>query len=614
MEPHPEQDRCGAFALPDGSVRWRLWAPRAKQVELVLSGGTAPQAHSMVRDEHGYFTHTAANIPAGQRYAFRLDGRDPRPDPASRWQPDGVHAASGVVRPEQFTWTDQSWTGIPRSHLVFYELHTGTFTPAGTFEAIIPRLASLRQLGVTALEIMPVAQFPGGRNWGYDGIFLYAPQNTYGGPHGLQRLVDAAHAAGLAIFLDVVYNHVGPEGNYLPEFGPYFTDHYKTFWGPAFNYDGAGSDAVRAFVLENVRMWLEDYHFDGLRLDAVHAIYDSSPRHILRDIAATAAEVGQRRGCQVHIVAESDSNDVRLLLPPEQGGDGLDAQWSDDFHHTAHTYLTGERQGYYEDFGKLEDWPRVLTEPFLFTGQYSRHRDRRHGAPVGRLPGDRFVICIQNHDQVGNRARGDRLGTLLDGPARRLAASLLLLAPHLPLLFMGEEYGEDNPFQFFCSFEDEQLIRNVREGRRREFAAFAWQGEVPDPQAEATFAASRLSWSWPEGSARAGLRRLYTDLLAARRNWPGLQDFTRRAARLLPPEGSGVLELIRGGTTAEPGRTITAYFNLSKEPRRLPDSARGQLLFSSEWPRYAGGRKDETVGGELLPHECVVFGAASSDT
>ena len=350
-------------------------------------------------------------------------------------------------------------------------------------------------MGVTALELMPIAQFAGTRNWGYDGVYPYAPQQSYGSPYGLQRLVDACHAQHLALLLDVVYNHYGPEGCYVHEFGPYFTARYHTPWGRAINYDDRGSDAVRACVLDNVRMWREDYHVDGLRLDAVHAIFDASPRHILRDIQDIATTITQRLGRPLHVVAESDLNDVRLLLPPERGGYGLTAQWSDDFHHTVHAYLTGERQGYYSDYGRVQDFPTLFEETFVLTGGYSRHRDRCHGAPIGGLPGDRFVVCLQNHDQIGNRAQGERLGTLLSPPAQRLAASLLLLAPHLPLLFMREEYGEEQPFLFFCSFGDADLVEAVRRGRHAEFEAFhADGGVIPDPQAEATFAASCLTW------------------------------------------------------------------------------------------------------------------------
>ncbi len=385
---------CGALAQADGSVRWRVWAPKAKQVDLVLIHGDHRDVRPLEPEEHGYFSGTAADVPDGQRYAYRLDGGPERPDPASLSQPDGVHGPSAVVRPGNFAWSDQGWKGVRRQDLVFYELHVGTFTPEGTFEAIIPRLHGLRRLGVTAIELMPVAQFPGTRNWGYDGVQPYAAQNSYGGPHGLQRLVDACHAAGLAVFLDAVYNHLGPEGNYLHEFGPYFTGRYHTFWGSAVNYDDSGCDAVRDYVVDNARMWLEEFHVDGLRLDAVHALFDSSPVHVLREIQEAADDAAARTGRRRHVVAESDLNDVRLLLPPERGGLGLDAQWSDDFHHTVHAYLTREQQGYYQDFGKAEDLARALKDTFVYAGSYSPSRRRRHGAPVGGLGGDRFVVAI----------------------------------------------------------------------------------------------------------------------------------------------------------------------------------------------------------------------------
>jgi maltooligosyltrehalose trehalohydrolase len=587
-----------------------VWAPQAKKVELVLIYGQR-RLLGMQPEEGGYFWAEADDVPEGQRYAYRLDDGPERPDPCSLWQPDGPHGPSAVARPERFAWADAGWRGVARHDLVFYELHVGTFTPEGTFEAVIPRLPALEGLGVTAVQIMPVGQFPGRSNWGYDGVLPYAVQNSYGGPHGLQRLVDACHAAGLAAYLDVIYNHFGPEGNYLREFGPYFTDHYRTPWGAAVNYDGAGSGAVRDYTLDNARMWLEEYHLDGLRLDAVHAVFDLGARHILRAVKVVAADVAGRTGRALHVIAESDLNDPRLLYPPERGGYGLDAQWADDFHHAAHAYLTGERQGYYADFGNARQLARALETPFVYAGEYSPSRDRKHGAPPVGLGGDRFVVCLQNHDQVGNRARGDRLTTLLGGPARqRLASSLLLLSPYLPLLFMGEEYGEERPFPFFCSFTDAQLVQAVRDGRRREFAAFGWEGQVPDPQSPETFAAARLSWSWPEGSPQAGLRRLYQDLLAARREWPALRDFERRRARLLPDAESGpVLELERG----EGAGAARAYFNLSDRRQPLPPEAarEGKALFSTEAARYRGARQAAPADVELAPYECVVFGPAS---
>jgi maltooligosyltrehalose trehalohydrolase len=562
----------------------------------------------MERQDHGYFICEKDHLRNGQRYAYRLNGGPNRPDPASHWQPEGVNQPSAVLSLDEFQWSDAGWSGIARDELVFYELHVGTFTPEGTFDAVISRLPALRELGVTAIEIMPVAEFSGTRNWGYDGVHPYAPHHSYGGPHGLQRLVDACHRHGLAAFLDVVYNHIGPEGSYLHEFGPYFTQHYRTPWGAAVNYDDRGSDHVRTFVLENVRMWIHDYHFDGLRLDAIHAIYDFGARHILRDIKDAADIASEGRGYPAHIIAESDLNDVRILLPPEGGGYGLDAQWSDDFHHVVHAYLTGERQGYYVDYGAPEQLVKSLTDTFVLDGGYSRSRDRCHGGFNGGLPGDRFVVCIQNHDQIGNRAAGDRLSTLLPPAAQRLAASLLLLAPHLPLLFMGEEYGETRPFQFFCSFSDPTLIENVRAGRRREFEAFHKEGgQVPDPQAESTFETSWLSWSWESDPHRSGLRRLYQDLLRVRREWPALRNYTKRNARLLRTV-EPVLELIRGEAGSDSEGTIRAFFNLSGLEQQIPEVVGSRLRWSSEAESHDGARRAAHSERIVLPYECLIFG------
>jgi maltooligosyltrehalose trehalohydrolase len=605
----PEQGRrCGAIPGKDGCIRWRVWAPKAKRVDLVLLDGEGRRTHPMTPEGRGYFACGLDGLPEALSYAYLLDGERERPDPASLWQPDGVGGPSRVYQPARFAWTDTAWPGVRREALVVYELHVGTFTPEGTFKAVIPRLPELRALGVTAVELMPVGQFPGGRNWGYDGVFLYAAQNTYGGPAGLQKLVDACHAAGVAVLLDVVYNHLGPEGNYLSEFGPYFTDKYRTPWGSAVNYDEAGCDAVREFVTDNARMWVEDFHLDGLRLDAVHAIHDEGPWHLLQEVQEAVGEVSRRTGRPLHVIAESDLNDPRLLRPVGRGGYGLSGQWADDFHHAVHAHLTGERHGYYADFGRPDDLARVLESPFLYAGEYSEYRGRRHGAPAGDLPGDRFVVCIQNHDQVGNRAAGDRLNALVGPAAGRLAASLLLLSPYVPMLFMGEEYGEKAPFPFFCSFADPQLVEAVRRGRRAEFAAFAWQGEVPDPQAESTFASAKLSWSWPEGSPQAHLRRLYQDLLTARREWPALGDFGRPTARMLPADGVGVLELFRGGRG---GGLLQAFFNLTDRPQPAVAGREGtRVLFCSESARYGGAREGDPAGRELLPFECVAYGPA----
>jgi maltooligosyltrehalose trehalohydrolase len=600
----------GAEFGSGGDARFRLWAPACERVGLEIEGQNSPLPLTALGE--GWHEVTTSIAKSGARYRFVLSDGTRVPDPASRYQPDDVHGASELIDSRAWKWNDAEWRGRRWEEAVIYELHVGAFTPEGTFAAAVSKLDHLASLGVTAIEIMPVGDFPGNRNWGYDGVLPYAAQNSYGGPRGLQRLVDACHGHGLAVYLDVVYNHFGPESNYLGEFGPYFSDRYKTPWGEAVNYDRSGCDAVRDFVLDNVRMWLEEFHFDGLRLDAVDMIFDLGARHILRAIKEVAEAAGERRGWPAVVTAESDLNDPRLLYPAERGGHALDAQWMDDYHHAAHAFFSGERHGYYGDFGEALQLGKILEQPFLYAGEYSRFRDRKHGARAEGLAGDRFIVFLQNHDQVGNRASGDRLNTLMKSPAKqRLAASYLLLSPYLPLLFMGEEYGEENPFPFFCSFRGEELVRAVRDGRRRDYSHHDQQSEVPDPGAEATFASARLSWSWPEGTARAGLRCLYRDLLTARREWPALRDFVNRSARLVTDgDGGMVLELIRG---TDSSNAIIAFFNLAERDYTLPADVHAgrSVLFSSQAMAYSGSREQFRHISEILPFECIVFGPAS---
>ncbi|MGH7623635.1 MAG: malto-oligosyltrehalose trehalohydrolase, partial [Gemmatimonadaceae bacterium] len=405
MRPASDSRMLGALPV-ESATQFSVWAPRARVITVRVRTGPAAGEHALARDERGVFSATVRGVRAGDDYAYRIDDGEERPDPVSRWQPHGVHGASRVVDPDAFPWRDEGWAGIDMADFVIYELHVGTFTPEGTFDAVIPRLASLRDLGVTAIEIMPVAQFPGDRNWGYDGVSLYAPQNSYGGPDAFKRLVSAAHAHGLAVVLDVVYNHLGPEGNYLAEFGPYFTDAYRTPWGRAINYDGPDSDEVRAFVIENARYWVREFHIDALRLDAIHGIFDFQATHILAELAEQVHETAAELGRKVQVIGESDLNDPRLVRSPERGGLGLDAQWSDDFHHAVHVALTGESTGYYKGFAEYRDGAahalrRTLARRFAFEGQYASHRRRRHGAPAYDVSADHFVIFVQNHDQVG---------------------------------------------------------------------------------------------------------------------------------------------------------------------------------------------------------------------
>jgi maltooligosyltrehalose trehalohydrolase len=572
----------GATVVPDG-VRFSVWAPKAKQVAVrIEGGGTHPLASS-----GGVFEGTVRDVSGGADYRYLLDGDLALPDPVSRYQPQGVHGPSRAV-PLNYEWRDTAWHGIEMADAVIYELHVGAFSDEGTFRGVIPHLRSLRELGVTAVELMPVAEFPGGRNWGYDGVSLYSPQSSYGGPEQLRELVDAAHAEGLAVILDVAYNHLGPEGNYLESFGPYFTRKYSTPWGPALNYDDAESDEVRRYIIDNALYWVTEFHIDGLRLDAIHGIFDFSARHILRDIAEAVHAQAALLGRRALVIAESDLNDPRVVRLPEACGYGLDAQWADDLHHAIHAALTGERNGYYVDFGGITPIATALKTPFVLDGRYSVHRKRKHGAPPTGVPADRFVVCIQNHDQVGNRARGDRLAALVGFQKTRLAAALLLLSPYVPLLFMGEEYGETNPFHYFVSHGDATLIQAVREGRRKEFENFGWGDDVPDPQAAQTFEASRLDRGRLAMPDHAAMRALYRDLLALRHREPALRP-GQAEARVTHDERAAWITLERAGTR---GRPLLALFNLNEMDHRvpLPAVAAGQwtLLLSTDAVTYGG--------------------------
>jgi maltooligosyltrehalose trehalohydrolase len=506
-------------------VELRVWAPAAAKVEVVVGAEEAPRAVQMREGGRGWWT---AEVPAagpGTDYAFRLDGGPLRPDPRSPWQPHGVNGPSRVVDHGAHQWRDAAWRGLHLPSAVLYELHVGTFSPEGTFDGVIPRLDHLVELGVDAVELLPVAQFSGGRNWGYDGVDLYAPHDGYGGPDGLKRLVDACHARGLGVVLDVVYNHLGPEGNHLGAFGPYFTDFYATPWGLAVNYDRAGSDEVRRFVIDNAVSWLRDYHIDGLRLDAVHAIIDTSATHVLAELAVEVERLAATVGKPLFLIGESDLNDPKVVSPRQLGGWGLDAQWSDDLHHALHGVVTGEHDGYYADFGTLAQLAEALEEAWVGAGEYSPFRDRVHGRRHGGLPGWRFLAYAQNHDQVGNRATGDRLSQLLPPARLRLVAALYLLSPFVPMIFQGEEWGATTPFQYFTSHEDPELGRAVAQGRRSEFAAFGWKPEdVPDPQDPETFERSKLDWSEPGRAPHRDLLEWYRTLLRLRRSHPSLSD------------------------------------------------------------------------------------------
>lgn len=552
---------------------YSVWAPEADTVELVL-GADGSRRESMAPAGEGWWGADAE--PGDGRYAFSLDGADPLPDPRGRRQPDGVHAPSELVDPATFTWTDDEWAGRTLAGSAVYELHVGTFTEQRTFDAAIGRLDHLVELGVDVVELMPVASFPGRHGWGYDGVALYSVHEPYGGPGGLQRFVDAAHARGLAVWLDVVYNHLGPVGNYLPQFGPYFTDRHQTPWGVAVNLDGPGSDEVRAFVLDNARQWFLDYHVDGLRLDAVHALHDESALHLLEELAALADDIGAATGIPRTLIAESDRNDPRTVTPRHSdgtGGLGLDGQWADDIHHALHVALTGETQGYYADFGDPQALPKVLSHsPFFHDGVHSSFRGRRHGRPVEAsvTPGWRYVGSLQTHDQIGNRATGDRLGHLAGRGRAAIGAALLLTSPYTPMLFMGEEFDASTPWQYFTDHEEEWLAESIRAGRQAEFAEHGWSGNVPDPQDPGTVETSTLNWADLDDPGRRELFDLYRTMLRLRRNLP---DLSRAALGEGAVARDGDLLLVRRGEA-------NLLANLGDEPGAMPVAPEAELIAS----------------------------------
>jgi len=529
----------GANLIEPGRCEFRVWAPYVANMELHI---VAPDDRriTLTKNARGY--HEAiVDAGAGTRYFFVVNGRE-RPDPASRLQPEGVHGPSEVV-PRDFEWHDKEWRGVPLEDYVIYELHVGAFTLKGTFDAVIAHLDELKDLGITAIELMPIGQFPGSRNWGYDGVYIGAAQQSYGGPFALKRLIDACHQRGLALLLDVVYNHLGPEGNYLSEYAPYFTDRYKTPWGLALNFDGPHSDDVRWFFIHNALQWIDEFHIDGLRVDAVHAIADRSAEPFLQDLTSAVRARAEGLGRHVYTFAESNLNDPSVITHKNDHGLGFDSQWSDDLHHALHTLLTGEQDGYYAGYGRTSDLARTLTSGYLYTGQHSPYHGRKYGLAPKTRDGKQFVVFSQNHDQTGNRMLGERLSTIVSPAKLRLAAAVTILSPFIPMLFMGEEYGETAPFQYFTSHDDADLIEAVRKGRLEEFDDFDWHGEPPDPHDEATFNRSKLSRIELEG-----VRDLYRELLRVRREIPALRSLDLDAVETHADDERRTLIVKRGDT------------------------------------------------------------------
>ncbi|MEW5803161.1 MAG: malto-oligosyltrehalose trehalohydrolase [bacterium] len=588
--------RVGAHYLGRGKGEFIVWAPFLKKVDVKIVSPEV-RVHPMEKDDRGYWRAHVEGISSQTRYLYQLDEQKDRPDPASHFQPEGVHKPSQVVDHQAFDWEDNCWRGVELSRMFIYELHVGTFTPEGTFEAVIARLDELKDFGLNTIEIMPVAQFPGERNWGYDGVYPFAVQNSYGGPEGLKRLVNESHKRGMAVILDVVYNHFGPEGNYTRDFAPYFSTKYRTPWGDAINYDDACNDEVRNFFIENALHWFSHYHLDALRLDAIHAIFDMSARPFLMDLAREVEGLSKQAGRKFYLIAENDLNDPKVIRPRELGGYGLDAYWCDDFHHALHTLLTGERSGYYLDFGGMEHLVKSLREGFIYSGQYSLYRSKSHGNSSLDRGADQMVVFIQNHDQVGNRMLGDRLSRLADFESLKLAAGVILLSPFIPLLFMGEEYGETAPFLYFISHSDPGLIEAVRKGRKEEFKEFTWKEEPPDPQDMRTFQNSKLQWEARKQGKQEILLNFYQDLITLRKETPALSNLDKKSLDVIGFEEDLVLFMKRWDNDSH----LLCIFNFNRKDRKLAASP-----YRGEWRKVLDSSDEAWLGtGALLPERLV---------
>lgn len=580
--------KIGANYIGKEGCEFAVWAPFLKKVELKIippvgaMGSAEMPPHIMEKGNNGYWKKVIEGIPPGALYFYRLEEEKERPDPASYFQPQGVHGPSQIVDHKSFNWKDSGWTGIPLSQMVIYETHVGTFTPEGKFISIIPRLDELLDFGVNAIEIMPIAPFPGERNWGYDGVSLFAVQNSYSGPDGLKTLVNECHEKGIAVVLDVVYNHFGPEGNYLSEFGPYFTEKYKTPWGKAINFDESYSDEVRNFFIENALYWFKNYHIDALRLDAIHAIFDMSAKPFLEELSERVEEFSKEEGRRFYLIAESDLNDTKVIRPREMCGYGMDAHSSDDLHHSLHVLLTGENAGYYMDFGSVKDLVKSLKEGFVYSGQYSRYRKKRHGNSSKDRPAEQFIVFSQNHDQVGNRMLGERLSNLIPFEGLKLAAGVVLLSPYIPLIFMGEEYGEESPFLYFVSHSDPELIEAVRKGRKEEFKLFSWKGEPPDPQSVETFLMSKLEWEKRKEGKHKALLDFYKNLIGLRKSVLAFSNLDKNNLDVSGLEEEKVIFMRRWKDSSH----IFSIFNFNKSEVKvgisLPEGGWRKIIDSSE--------------------------------
>lgn len=602
--------KIGAEYLGNERTRFKVWAPFKDKMEVVIRNGPT---RSLQITSQGYWEGETDQTPPGTLYKFRINDSEEFPDPASRSQPEGVHSWSRIISHDCFTWEDKNWKGLDLSQMIIYELHVGTFTSEGTFEAVINKMDHLIDLGVNTIEIMPVSQFPGDRNWGYDGVYPFAAQHSYGGPEGLKKLINACHNNNIAVILDAVYNHMGPEGNYLSQFGPYFTDKYHTPWGSALNFDDKYSDEVRNFFLENVIMWFEEFHFDGLRLDAIHEIIDKSSVHFLKEMRLSVDDLESQTGRKYILIAESDLNDTKIVDPYEKGGFGLEGQWVDDFHHSLHTLLTGENEGYYGDYGKIEHLAKAFRQGFVYDGKYSEFRKRKVGNSPEHLAATKFVVCIQNHDQVGNRMLGERLSSLVDFEKLKLAAGVLLVSPFIPMLFMGEEFAEDHPFQYFVSHNDKDLVKAVQEGRKKEFEYFNHrEGEFPDPQSKGTFEASRLNWDFKKSSRKKLMFDYYKELISLKKKGIFNSFIKDHVVTRIEEEKKYFSAFTTG---IEP---LYAVFNFSNNENEtsLPEDVEWEKIIASGDKQWEGPIENPAVTGnklkiKLSPGSLAVYGGKS---
>lgn len=583
--------KIGSHYLTNEKTKFTVWAPFKEKVQVMIKeNGT----FDLTKNAHGYWEAEIPGVSPGSLYKYKIDNKTSFPDPASRQQSEGVHSWS-CVDDTGFEWDEGNWKGIALADMIIYELHVGTFTPEGTFEAIIGKLDHLLELGINTIEILPISQFPGSRNWGYDGVYPYAAQLSYGGTKGLKKMINACHRRGVAVILDAVYNHMGPEGNYLSEYGPYFTEKYHTPWGAAINFDDQHSDEVRNFFVENALMWLEEFHFDGLRLDAIHEIIDRGARHLLKEMSQEIDNLEERTGRHYVLIAESDLNDIKVINSYEKGGFGLEGQWVDDFHHSLHTLLTGEDEGYYTDYGKMEQLAKSFKQAFVYDGVYSRFRKRTVGNSPKGLSSSRFVVCIQNHDQVGNRMLGERLSSLISFEQLKLAAGIYLSSPFIPMLFMGEEFGEDRPFQYFVSHGDPDLVQAVRDGRKREFEYFFdRKGDFPDPQGEETFLASKIDWNFKEDLRKNTLFEYYKMLIALRKD--GFFDAFKNNS--IHTEGDEENMILKISTTGKDGLFAVFNFNAEDQFYTLPETGgKWEIILASADKRW-GGPRDSSLEPE----------------